>query len=74
MLKDHMSNFLKSTLAGALVISMMVLIFCVGSFLVIVAVNFIAEIGGAEFYIEHGLLNYLIVFFVLFVFKLALGR
>jgi hypothetical protein len=74
MLKDHMSNFLKSTFAGAFVISMMVLIFCVGPFLVIVAVNFIAEIGGAEFYIEHGLLNYLIVFFVLFVFKLALGR
>jgi len=33
------------------------------------AVNFMAEIGGSDFYIKHGFSNYFGVFVVLCVFK-----
>jgi len=43
--------------------------FCIGPFLAIFAVNFMAEIGGSDFYIKHGFSNYFGVFVVLCVFK-----
>ena len=69
MLIDDINGILSGSAKFIGVILLVLVAFCVGPFLAIFAVNFIAEIGGSDFYIKHGFLNYLSVFVVLCVFR-----
>ena len=74
MLIDDINGFLRGSAKFICVILLVLVAFCVGPFLAIFAVNFIAEAGGSDFYMEHEFVNYLGVFVVLCVLKAVFAR
>lgn len=53
---------MKELAVGVFAIVFLVLVFLIGPVLIIWVINSLAESGGAKFYIEHTLWNYLVAF------------
>ncbi len=57
-----MINFIKTSFGIAGVIALVILLFCFVPMLALWALNTLAELGGSDFYIDHSLFSYFVIF------------
>lgn len=70
-MKNEKINDWRDMALGAIVVGVVVfLLFSVVPFLVIFSANTVAGWGGSAFNIDHGFINYLVIYIILIVTKL----
>jgi fatty-acid desaturase len=65
MLQNSITNLIKGTLSGALIVVLIIALICIVPMIAIWAINSFADAGGSSFYIEHGLWNYFLCLIML---------
>jgi len=69
MMQEKIEAFTKSSLGVVGICVAVIAVVCLVPFVAIWAVNTLAEIGGATFYIPHGVYSYFVMFVFVAMFR-----